>query len=220
MTVETVEYRVRRGDTLQNIVEGAGFPRRDWRRIYDASYNRAFKRLRPDPDQIEPGDRLMLPRFNQRQIADIMQRIQIVERRFSALSDAVTRMEREIAEAERAVEVTQDLSERDLQRRIDRLIDRAEGLEELAISASGECSDAYSCAGAGAVVVRFEGEARRIRTEAAALRRNVKKGERDALRALGKMRDRLRRYARAQTDTERNVQRLRDLYRRAASNPY
>ena len=69
---ETVEYQVRRGDTLQNIIEAAGFPRRDWRRIYDAPYNRSIKSQRPDPALIQPGDRLMLPRFNARQIADIV----------------------------------------------------------------------------------------------------------------------------------------------------
>ena len=38
MNFETVEYKVKKGDNLWNIVKGAGFPPKDWRKIYDAPY--------------------------------------------------------------------------------------------------------------------------------------------------------------------------------------
>lgn len=220
MTVETIEHRVRRGETLQDIVQSAGFPRREWRRIYDATYNRAFKSLRPDPDSIQPGDRLMLPRFNAHQIADIVQRIVIVERRLMLMDEAISEFERDITQMERTVREIQDASERDVQRRIAALERRAQDLHDLSTSCADECEDMYSCMGAGAAATRFEIQARRLRSEANNLQRNVKKGEKSALKNLKAMRDRLRDLRRAQSQSSTDTNRLRALYRRAAQNPY
>ncbi len=220
MAVETVEYRVRRGDTLQNIIQRAGFPRRDWRRIYDAPYNRGIRSQRPDPDHIQPGDRLMLPRFNARQLADIVQRIQMVERRLSLMNTAVTEFEREIAQLEREIRDARQLSERDLERRVNALLRRATALDDLADAAADECSDMYSCMGAGAATARFQLEARRVRNEAGQLQRSFKKGEQAAIKALKKLTARLQVFSRAQSSTASDVSRLRALYRRAAQNPY
>lgn len=52
-------YSVRRGDCLSSIARAHGFE--DWKRVYDAPENSEFRRQRPDPDVIYPGDRLFIP---------------------------------------------------------------------------------------------------------------------------------------------------------------
>jgi LysM domain len=52
-------YTVRRGDTLTKIANGHGF--RNWRAIYDHPDNAAFRRLRPNPNLIYPGDVIQIP---------------------------------------------------------------------------------------------------------------------------------------------------------------
>lgn len=53
------EYTVRSGDTLVRIAQQFGFP--DWRTIYHAPENAEFRRRRPNPDRIFPGDVLIIP---------------------------------------------------------------------------------------------------------------------------------------------------------------
>lgn len=216
MAVDTVEYRVRRGDTLQDIVQTAGFPRRDWRRIYDAPYNRTFRSQSPDPDHILPGGSFMLPRYNSAQVADIGRRIQMVERRFGMLSSDVTAFERTIRELESTIREARDLSERDLQRRVAELLRQAERVDERSREVADACRDAYTCAGAG----KFRLEARELRRQAAALQRTVKKGEVEARKALKKVQAAMRTYRRALSRAEHNLTELRDLYRQASQRPY
>src|SRR4051812_17468978 len=52
-------YTVRSGDTLSRIAHAHGF--RNWRAIYDHPDNAAFRRLRPNPNLIYPGDVLQIP---------------------------------------------------------------------------------------------------------------------------------------------------------------
>lgn len=53
------DYVVQSGDTLVRIAERFGYG--DWRDIYHAPENAAFREARPNPDKIFPGDRLILP---------------------------------------------------------------------------------------------------------------------------------------------------------------
>jgi len=52
-------YTVQRGDTLTKIAIRHGF--RNWRVIYDHPDNAGFKRLRPNPNLIYPGDVIQIP---------------------------------------------------------------------------------------------------------------------------------------------------------------
>lgn len=52
-------YTVQPGDTLSGIARDHGFA--SWREIYDHEDNADFRRRRPDPNRISPGDVLMLP---------------------------------------------------------------------------------------------------------------------------------------------------------------
>lgn len=220
MAVETVEYRVRRGDSLQTIVQAAGFPRRDWRRIYDAAYNRAFRSQRPDPDSIAPGDRLMLPRYNPAEIVDIGRRIQMVERRFGLLDEARNVLRQTLAALERQIDEAEDLMDRDLQRRVANMLTEADEVMERSRDIADECSDTSSCLGAGAYAGRLTLEARRLRQEASTLQRHMKKDEVAARKALKKIQQCFQVYVRAQRDTEREITRLRGLYRSASQRPY
>src|SRR4051812_3687311 len=52
-------YTVKRGDTLTKIANRHGF--RSWRALYDHPDNAGFKRLRPNPNLIYPGDVIQIP---------------------------------------------------------------------------------------------------------------------------------------------------------------
>lgn len=52
-------YIVRSGDYLSKIAAEHGFA--DWRTIYNDANNAEFRRLRPNPNLIFPGDRLFIP---------------------------------------------------------------------------------------------------------------------------------------------------------------
>jgi nucleoid-associated protein YgaU len=56
-------YTVRSGDTLSGIAQEHGLD--SWRQIYYAPENEEFRRTRPDPDLIYPGDRVFVPDPNQ-----------------------------------------------------------------------------------------------------------------------------------------------------------
>lgn len=51
--------RVRRGDTLSSLAAKHGLP--SWKVIFDHPENEEFRRLRPDPNLIEPGDTVWIP---------------------------------------------------------------------------------------------------------------------------------------------------------------
>lgn len=52
-------YVVKDGDCLASIAKDAGFA--DWHTIYDDPQNADFRKLRPDPNIITPGDQLFIP---------------------------------------------------------------------------------------------------------------------------------------------------------------
>ncbi|MEP4880708.1 MAG: hypothetical protein ABJX32_20100 [Tateyamaria sp.] len=146
--------------------------------------------------------------------------IQIAERRFSRINDEIRNFEREIAQMERTIGEFRDTSERQVQQRITAIRRRADTLLDISADAANECSDAYTCMGAGAASTRFETRARRLRTEANNLQRNVSRGERDAIQALRALNSRLTEFTRAQARSARSIGQLRSVYRRYAQNPY
>ena len=52
-------YVVQQGDCLSSIASARGFAH--WRTIYDHPGNAAFRRLRPNPNLIYPGDSILIP---------------------------------------------------------------------------------------------------------------------------------------------------------------
>lgn len=53
------QYTVQEGDCLSSIATAFGFA--DWRTLYDAPENADFKKKRPNPNIIYPGDKLVIP---------------------------------------------------------------------------------------------------------------------------------------------------------------
>ncbi len=52
-------YTIKSGDTLSKIAKEAGIP--DWKTIYNDPQNADFRKKRPDPDKIFPGDKIWIP---------------------------------------------------------------------------------------------------------------------------------------------------------------
>jgi hypothetical protein len=60
------KYTVRAGDCLSSIAAEYGFD--DWRAIYDAPANETFRKKRPNPNLIYPGDTLVIPDAKPRKV--------------------------------------------------------------------------------------------------------------------------------------------------------
>jgi hypothetical protein len=50
---------VKKGENLSKIAKNYGIP--DWEPLYEAYENKDFRKLRPDPTKIEPGDKVVIP---------------------------------------------------------------------------------------------------------------------------------------------------------------
>lgn len=62
MPMEYAAYKVKKGDNLHKIAKRHGYPAADWRKIYDHKKNADFRRKRPDPNMIKPGDVVLIPK--------------------------------------------------------------------------------------------------------------------------------------------------------------
>lgn len=58
------KYRVQQGECLASIAKKCGFP--DYKKIYDHPSNAAFRKKRPNPNHIYPGDELYIPDLEER----------------------------------------------------------------------------------------------------------------------------------------------------------
>jgi hypothetical protein len=59
-----IPYTVKQGDCLSRIAAAFGFA--DWRTVYDAPANADFRKKRPNPNLIYPGDVVVIPDKEQR----------------------------------------------------------------------------------------------------------------------------------------------------------
>jgi len=55
------EIKVKKGDCLWKIVKASGYSPTNWRKFYDAPYNKTFKKTHPDPDLIYESDVFHIP---------------------------------------------------------------------------------------------------------------------------------------------------------------
>lgn len=180
MAVQTIDFKVRKGDNLWDIVGKYGFPSKDWKKIYNAPYNKAFRKKCPNPNVIQPGDIFVLPRFTPRDVADLMSRMTRVQDLLIRADAVVTNMEKTIKGAEAAIKKKKEVKEAEIKK----LKKDAEAMEDLAFDAANECSDMYSCIGAGLVSDKFQRKSRAMAKHAADVEKKFKTRHKDAEKAL------------------------------------
>ena len=198
-TLQTVKFKVRKGDNLWDIVGKYGFPPKDWKKIYNAPYNKEFKKKRPDPNVIQPGDIFVLPKFTSRDIADIMNRMKVVQDLLIRADAIVSNMEKTIKGAETAIKKSKEVKEAEIKK----LKRDAEAMETLAFDAANECSDMYSCMGAGLVSDKFQRKSRDMAKHAADVEKKFKTKHKDAEKSLATAKKMLA-EARKQRDAVQN----------------
>lgn len=222
--VETVKYRVRRRDTLSNIVSRQGFPARDWRRIYDAPYNRNFRREFPDPDQIQPGGILYLPRYSPRDLRDLVAKIDEAVTRLRETEAALESLDRAEVATRRAIERAPD-DRAAMLRQIGILMaaaqetrHRAEQARALGRTGASPMTDMI-----GAQAPRLETMARKLDDRARRLGAEVRRQDADPGALLRQLDVIGSERARAQThlgQMQARIHALKKEYQRASSNPY
>ena len=208
--VETIPYTVKKGDNLWNIVKEAGFPPKDWEKIYKAPYNDKFRKLRPDPNVIQPGDVLMVPRYNAEEMSKILLQMMDVESRLAELAKRRTKLQGEVGKL---------LKEREPDlKKIEQLKKEAKALEDLADAAASECSDMYSCIGAGLVSQKFSNKAQAARKEIESIKKKMDaSGTKKALEKMNKLLD----EAGKEEDKFRSeLKKLQAEWKKAEKQPY
>ncbi|KIN62458.1 N-acetylmuramoyl-L-alanine amidase [Sulfitobacter noctilucicola] len=68
--MDFIKHSVKKGETLSKIATNYGFAARDWDKIYNHPKNAPLRKLRPDPDHIEPKDIIILPAIPGKKIDD------------------------------------------------------------------------------------------------------------------------------------------------------
>lgn len=161
--VKTKKIIVKKRDNLWNIVKENGFPPKDWKKIYNASYNSKLKKLRPDPNIILPGDEVYLPVADQKEIARRLVTIKKVSKKVTALAKIVSEGKKTTKDLERLAKKSGKFD--------DILIKRLEKFQkksyEMALDILDEMAtetDPYAFAGMAAYLdklTRLQGEATR-----------------------------------------------------------
>lgn len=59
MALAKPNYTIKKGDSLSAIAKKHGL--KSWKQIYDAPENKTFKKDNPDPNKINPGDKIFVP---------------------------------------------------------------------------------------------------------------------------------------------------------------
>lgn len=146
----------------------------DWISKYSAAIHRGetgktheYGRLRggkmsplPDPNKISAGEKIYhIPTF-------AINKLKKPEKELKEAIDIGKRLQSEIGvlKAKRSMD----------QKEIERLEKKVEGLEELADHAANECSDMWSCIGAGLASQKFAWEAQRLDKQAQEIRKKAR----------------------------------------------
>lgn len=164
--VATKKITVKKGDCLWTIMKNHGFPAKEWKRVYTANYNAAFKKKHPNPDMIPPGAIFYLPAYTPDQLTKMF-------KSFVSGQKKIFDMQKKISSLKKALVLIEKDLENNLQptkQKIQALKAEAADLEWLSFQASGECSDVYSCIGGGLAGQKLYDESR-------ALNRTAKKFE-------------------------------------------
>ena len=158
MGAETVEYVVKKDDSLWNIVKAAGFPPKDWKKIYAAKYNDRFRKDHPDPDKIFKGDKLRLPKYGPNAYAHLLSYLKEQETALGYYRDRIKAIEKSIA--------IRDETQAAGKAHLAKLKKEAEALRDMGHSANDECSgDWEECLGAGMYANKMFREARGVMKE-------------------------------------------------------
>jgi|GEM_PF-2702855 len=70
MKLPTITHKVKKGENLTSIAKKYGFPGSAWRSIYNAKYNKEFKKKNKDPNVIEPGSEVKIPIISKAKLDD------------------------------------------------------------------------------------------------------------------------------------------------------
>ena len=216
MMVETVEYVVKKKDSLWNIVKQRGFPPKDWKRIYDAPYNKKLRKLRNDPNVVLPGDRINLPRYNPMEIQALLDRIVRAERRLEETRRTRQAFLKDIQKIRARLKKRQTPDKRE----IEQLRKRAEGLRDLGYAAANECADMYSCIGGGLVGQMFLNEARALNKKAEKIAARLVKETAKHEQIIQEMQKAMEQLEKAEARLMNDIQKRRKEWKKASVRPY
>ncbi|MEN1679245.1 MAG: hypothetical protein AAGJ46_06600 [Planctomycetota bacterium] len=89
-------------ESYQSTMKAAGFPRKDWDKIYKAPYNKKLRKLRPSPEQIVSGDEIHLPKYSPKYIKDFIKRSVLLEKCYTDLESEIEKLRNKLKKAEKS----------------------------------------------------------------------------------------------------------------------
>lgn len=209
-SVETVEYTVKKGETLQRLVARAGFPPRDWLKLYNAAYNRKLRALRPDPQAVQPGDRLFLPKHTPQAMDAILLLLTSAQVRLDRVARVMADLDKAMTTMAKAQHGTKQAHPGPLQ-------GAAKRLDQMAGEAGRDCAEAFAALGpkARSRVFEFRPLARDLNRAARRLKAEAEPRElQAALRVMAGISKRLTRsHAEIGADIHRHGAALRSMAR-------
>lgn len=214
--IETVEIVVGKKDTLWDIVGRAGFPPRDWKKIYNAPFNKKFRSLRKDPHVIQPGDKFHLPKYNARDLAVIVNKIEKTVDRLQQVNTAYQELDKNIKAFEASLKNVSEVSSSE----IAKLKKRADRLDTLATDAGNTCADMYSCVGGGMASNKFQRKSAAAAKAAKELEKSFKASAEKGQKKLNEVKKTLGELDKDRMSMTNEVWRLHKQWVGAMQKPY
>ncbi len=95
--MEFTKHIVKKGDNLTKIAKKYGFAGNDWKKLYNHPKNAKLKKLRPNPDHIEPKDEVFVPTVPGKKIDDEIKALTVMEAKLVAMPPSLKKSMMEAA---------------------------------------------------------------------------------------------------------------------------
>ncbi|WP_299733255.1 hypothetical protein [uncultured Tateyamaria sp.] len=80
-----VEHEVKKGEGMIGIMKRAGLDSKDWKVVYQKSYNAHLKKAYGKVGHIRPGDKVMLPVMSRKEMDDLIVKIETMSKDLTSL---------------------------------------------------------------------------------------------------------------------------------------
>ena len=84
-----IKHTIKKGENLTKIAKAYGFSGSDWKKIYDHPKNAAFRKLRPDPNLIQPKDEIFVPETAGKNIDEEIKSLEFMLAQLQAMPPSV-----------------------------------------------------------------------------------------------------------------------------------
>lgn len=211
---ETRSIKVAQDDCLWKIVGKAGFPPKDWEKIYKAPYNAALRKKRPDPNVIHKGDIVVVPAYTPQDIVALTKGIRRAQDTLTRLEGVEDSLERAMADLERRGDTSAQ------ERRLKVVKQRHKEMISLADDAAAVCSGMYDCIGAGLASQNFQNRANVLAREIKAIEATIRQRKAEIAPRIAAAKKTLAAFRKHRKGVAQDLAKLAAVWEKAKAKPY